>query len=409
APAYRGLCYLVFERLPIGQFGNRIPNISVELCRVTGELEPAINAITVIPGASEFGYDPSPRVRVLGPGATAPENTHLSARTSDWTLSIDELCDLCPNLEHVALVVAWFGDDLRASHCTVAPRVEAASREVSGASWSVAGMARGTAPVVSYHEGGPAYGGTPSDGAVLAAIADLKARGLSVTLYPLLLMDIPHGNPMGQPAYPWRGRITGDAAGVASFVPGYRDFVVHYATVAAAGGVEAFVIGSEMRGLSSVRDGDTFPFVDALVDLAADVKAVIPGARLTYAADWSEFSGVQSGGGDKMFHLDPLWASPDIAAVGIDNYMPVGDWRDGSADADGPHDLGYIAAHIEGGEGFDWYFASAADRLDGIRTPITDGLGEPWIWRFKDMAGWWSHAHHNRPGGVRDATPTGWV
>lgn len=37
APAYRGLCYLVFERLPLTEFGNRIPNITVELCRVVGE------------------------------------------------------------------------------------------------------------------------------------------------------------------------------------------------------------------------------------------------------------------------------------------------------------------------------------------------------------------------------------
>src|SRR5690554_2375287 len=36
APAYRGLCYLVFERLPLSAFGNRIPNISVELCRAVG-------------------------------------------------------------------------------------------------------------------------------------------------------------------------------------------------------------------------------------------------------------------------------------------------------------------------------------------------------------------------------------
>jgi len=409
APAYRGLCYIVFERLPIGQFGNRIPNISVELCRVTGELEPAITAITVIPGSTEFGYDPSPRVRVLGPGATASENTHLSTRTSDWTLSIDELCDLCPNLEHVALVVAWFGDDLRAEECGIAPRVEAASRDVTGSAWSVAGIGRGSAQVVSTHEGGPAYGGTPSDASVLAAIADLQARGLSVTLYPLLMMDIPHGNPMGQPAYPWRGRIEGDAAGVAAFVPGFRSFVLHYAGIAAAGGVEAFVIGSEMRGLTSVRDGDDFPFVDALVDLAADVKAVIPGVKLTYAADWSEFSGVQSGGGDKMFHLDPLWASDHIFAVGIDNYMPVSDWRDGSEDADGPHDLTYIDANIEGGEGFDWYYASDADRLDRVRSPINDDHGEPWIWRFKDIASWWSNVHHNRPDGVRDVSPTAWV
>ncbi|HEY9012003.1 MAG TPA: glycoside hydrolase/phage tail family protein, partial [Devosia sp.] len=169
-----------------------------------------------------------------------------------------------------------------------------------------------------------------------------------------------------------------------------------------------FIIGSELRGLTGVRDGSDFPFVDALVALAADVKALIPGAKLTYAADWSEYSGVQSGG-EKLFHLDPLWASPDIAAVGIDNYMPIADWRDGSDEADGPHEFAYLDANIEGGEGFDWYYQSDADRLDGIRTPITDGLGEPWIWRFKDIASWWSNTHHNRPGGVRDATPTAWV
>lgn len=30
-PAHRGLCYLVFERLPLANFGNRIPNITVEV------------------------------------------------------------------------------------------------------------------------------------------------------------------------------------------------------------------------------------------------------------------------------------------------------------------------------------------------------------------------------------------
>lgn len=415
APAYRGLCYLVFERLPLSRFGNRIPNISVELCRVVGELEPAIKAVTVIPGATEFGYDPVPRVRVISPGTTANENAHQSAGSSDWTLSLDELTALCPNLEHVALVVAWFGDDLRAGHCSIGPRVEASARTVQGASWSVAGLSRGAATVVSQHAGGPAYGGTPSDAAVLAAIADLKARGLGVTLYPILLMDIPADNPMGQPAYPWRGRITGTAADVASFVPGYADFVLHHAGLAAeAGGVEAFLIGSELVGLTTIRDGLDFPFVEALVDIAADVRALLPGAKLTYAADWSEYSGVQSGDGEKRFHLDPLWASPAIDAVGIDNYMPIADWRDGTAHADAAgfestHDLDYLEANIAGGEGFDWFYASAADRLAGLRTPIADDQGEPWIWRFKDLESWWSNAHHDRPGGVRSATPTAWV
>jgi len=425
APAYRGLCYIVFERLPLSQFGNRIPLITVELCRVVGELEPLVTAVTVIPGATEFGYDPVPRVRLGGPGVTVAENTHLAAHVSDWTLSIDELAALCPNLEQVSLVVAWFGDDLRAAHCTIAPRVEAASRTIKGTEWEVAGLGRGDVAVVSTHDGGPAYGGTPSDAAVRAAIADLKARGIGVTLYPIVLMDIPVGNALGQPAYPWRGRIEVSAAAVgtsaaatevAAFASGYRDFILHYAGLAAdAGGVDGFIIGSELRGLSFTRGaGDDFPFVEALVDLAAEVRPLLGEATVTYAADWSEYCGVQPGGGEKFFHLDPLWTSADIDAVGIDNYMPLADWRgpDGADAAlwDGPYDPAYLRANIEGGEGYDWFYASDADRLAGTRTPITDAIyGEPWVWRFKDIAGWWSHDHHDRPGGVRNASATAWT
>ena len=156
APAYRGLCYIVFERLPLAPFGNRIPNLSVELCRVVGDLEPAITAVTVIPGATEFGYDPEPRVRLVGTGVTEAENTHQSRDVSDWTLSIDELVAICPNLEQVSLVVAWFGDDLRCGTCTIAPKVEAATRTVKGSAWSVAGLLRGDVDVASSHDGGPA-------------------------------------------------------------------------------------------------------------------------------------------------------------------------------------------------------------------------------------------------------------
>src|SRR5690606_20312031 len=121
-----------------------------------------------------------PRVRLVSPGVTASENAHQSATESNWTLSIDELTALYPNLQHVALVIAWFGDDLRCGECAIAPRHEGAGRVIDGATWSVAGHTRGTAPVVSDYDGGPAYGGTPSDASVKAAIADLKARGLAV-------------------------------------------------------------------------------------------------------------------------------------------------------------------------------------------------------------------------------------
>jgi hypothetical protein len=438
APAYRGLCYLVVEQLPLNRFGNRIPHLSVELCRVVGELERDLRAITIIPGATEFGYDPSPRLRVTGFAQSVGENSHVAGGLSDWTMSIDELTALCPNLKHVALVVAWFGDDLRCGHCTISPRVEAAERNVTGGAWSVAGLGRADVPVVSQHGGGPAYGGTPSDSTVLAAIADLRGRGLSVTLYPLIMMDVPADNSLpnpyggtGQSPYPWRGRITcypgpdeedtsngtSDVASqIAAIVPSYRQMILHYADIAAASGAEALVIGSEMVGLTSLRDeANNYPFVDALVELADDARAIVgAGTKLTYAADWSEYSGVQ-GGGEKFFHLDPLWASANIDAVGIDNYMPLADWRVGDAHADATqstdgYDLDYLAANIAGGEGFDWYYASEADRRAQIRSPIGDGThGEPWIWRYKDLRNWWSQEHFDRPGGVRSATPTAWV
>lgn len=86
------------------------------------------------------------------------------------------------------------------------------------------------------------------------------------------------------------------------------------------------------RGL--VRDtASSYPFVAALMQLASDVKSVLPDARVTYAADWSEYFGHQptDGSGDVYFHLDPLWASADIDAIGIDVYWPLADWREGRA------------------------------------------------------------------------------
>ena len=51
---------------------------------------------------------------------------------------------------------------------------------------------------------------------------------------------------------------------------------LHYAHLAlAAGGVDTFVIGTEMRGVDAgcAMPLDSYPFVVALVQLAADVKS----------------------------------------------------------------------------------------------------------------------------------------
>ena len=79
-----------------------------------------------------------------------------------------------------------------------------------------------------------------------------------------------------------------------------RRMVLHYAHLAvAAGGVSAFVIGTELRGLTQVRSGASdYPFVAALVTLAEDVKSILGDeTRVTYAADWSEYFGHQPGVG----------------------------------------------------------------------------------------------------------------
>jgi hypothetical protein len=56
APAYRGLAYVVFERLPLDPYGNRLPQLSFEVIRCVDALEGMVRAVTLIPGATEFGY-----------------------------------------------------------------------------------------------------------------------------------------------------------------------------------------------------------------------------------------------------------------------------------------------------------------------------------------------------------------
>jgi len=457
APAFRGTAYAVMEDWPLDAFGNRFPNLSFEVFRPAGSggLERQVRGVNLIPGSGEFAYAVEPVMRELGPGHEAAENVNNSRGLTDLVAALDDLERDLPECRSVQLVLSWFGTDLRCGDCEIRPGVEVRDKLTRPALWSVAGEDRTSAHLVSTDAAGrPVYGGTPDDASVVAAIQHLKARGYAVSLYPFILMDVPAGNGLPDPyggaeqaAHPWRGRITSPADGSAAAVAdvaaffgtaqasdfavagsavsyhgpfewGLRRFILHCAALAkAAGGVDGFLIGSELVALTTVRDGaGGYPAVDALCDLAGEARTLLgPAARLSYAADWSEYSGHQPGGGAKLFHLDPLWSHPAIDAVAIDWYVPLSDWREGgdhldAAVATGPHDPDYLAAGVAGGEGYDWYYASPADREAQIRTPIADGAhGEDWIWRYKDLAGWWSNAHHDRPGGVRQAAPTGWV
>ena len=221
--------------------------------------------------------------------------------------------------------------------------------------------------MVPLEEARPVYGGTPSDQTVMQAIRHLNSLGKEVMYYPFILMDQMAGNGLpdpwsdseDQPVLPWRGRITASVAPGRSGSPDqtalaeaevaaffgtaaasdfdigedtvsysgpeewrYRRFILHQAALcAAAGGVESFCIGSEMRSLTWIRDaGNVFAAVEQLCDLADEVRALLgPEVKIGYAADWSEYFGYhpQDGSGDLWFHLDRLWAHDAIDFVGI--------------------------------------------------------------------------------------------
>ncbi|MEM6276498.1 MAG: glycoside hydrolase TIM-barrel-like domain-containing protein, partial [Pseudomonadota bacterium] len=471
-PAFRGTAYVVMEDLDLAPFGSRVPQFSFEVSRPAQDGSPeapqdlgdAVQAVAMMPGTGEYALATTPVTYDAGFGRVASANVNTASSKTDFAVSLETLSEQLPNCGSTSLIVSWFGDDLRCAQCTLAPRVERSTADGASMDWSVSGIDRASAQVVPLdEEGRPLYGGTPTDQSVIEAISALRDMGQEVMFYPFILMTQPEGNDLpnpygdqpGQPVFPWRGRITLDAAPgrpgssdrsagaeaeVAAFMgtaqsgdfdlagtsvryvgppdTGYRRFILHYAHLcAAAGGVDAFCIGSEMRGFTQIRgSGDSFPAVEALRLLAAECRAILGDeCDISYAADWSEYFGYQpqDGSGDVYYHLDPLWADPVIDFIGIDNYMPLSDWRDGQDHADAGagsiYSLDYLVGNVAGGEGYDWFYASEAERDAQIRTPITDGAyGESWVYRYKDIRSWWENHHHERTGGVRAQFPTSW-
>ncbi len=470
-PAFRGTAYVVIEDLQLERYGNRIPQVNFEVFRKAqpeGALDEdaasLVQSVCLIPGTGEYALATTPVDYGFGFGAYENANVNTNRGQANVVHALDDLVSDLPNNGAASLVVTWFGTDLRCGLCKLRPQVEQKRYEGTPMAWEVSGVNRTQAIEVSHYEGRPVFGGTPADASVLEGIAALKERNQRVTFYPFILMDIqennglidPYTGEVGQPVIPWRGRIT---TSLAPMVPGtpdgtskalaelrqfmgkasaadftvrgqtieytgpaewsYRRFILHYAHLCAlAGGVDAFCIGSELLGLTRIRlRSNNFPMISFLKSIARQVRIILgPDVKIGYAADWSEYFGYhpQDGSGDVFFNLDSLWADDNIDFIGIDNYVPLSDWRDEpghvDADAGSVYDLDYLQGNIEGGEGYDWYYASEYDRETQTRTLIKDGAyGEDWIYRYKDFTNWWSNRHYDRVGGVRSDEPTAWI
>lgn len=397
-PAFRGLAYVVFEDFQLSDYGNRIPNFTFEVIKKTlsndystSTVEEMITGMVMIPGAGEFVYDTEIETKIPGTqvgaswvqqGNQQPINMHTAYGKANALVALDQLQQTCPNVNWVSVVVSWFGTSMTLNSCDVLPGVEYQTGAITSPnSWAVAGFDRSSAHPITLVSGSPQYGGTPDDGSILRYLAELRARGYSIAFYPLLFMDVA--------GKPWRGELTGAASDISTFFTktnGYNAFINHYANLV-DGHVDAFVIGSELKGLTKVTaTAGVYPAVSELVALAATVKSTLgSGVKVTYAADWSEYHHADGG----WYNLDPLWASPNIDVIGIDAYFPLTDAPQSGYDVD---------AIIDGwtsGEGYDWYYS------DPARTTQVS-LAAPYAWKNIDW--FWNNTHTNP-----DATTTAWV
>ncbi|MDX1949053.1 MAG: glycoside hydrolase TIM-barrel-like domain-containing protein [Rickettsiales bacterium] len=385
-PAYRGLAYIVLEDFEITEFRGRIPNFFFEVVRnlnFASETSPEklIEGVNIIPGCGEFVYDTLIHQKLDGLEIAGKWyqkshaeiiNQNNAFSKADSLVALDNLQNNFPNLEYVSLICCWFADNLDIANCLIEPRVEYKSlTKTIPSEWSVAGLNRASARQVTLLDGKPIYGGTPSDASILRFIDECKNRGLKVKFYPMIFVD--------SLTKPWRGKITGNAIDVVSFftkTKGYNEFILHYANLV-KNKVDAFIIGTEMKGLTSIRDGNNFPAVDEFINLAAQVKTIMGAStKISYAADWSEYHSL-----DGWYNLDPLWASEDIDFIAIDAYFPLTD-----RPQNGVYDVDEIIAGWESGEGYDWFYS------DANRT-IKENLSEEFAW--KNLSWWWNNFHIN--------------
>ena len=394
--AFRGLAYIVIENLSLLEFGNRIPNFIFEIKRNvktynnTGEipLEERIKAMVIIPGSGEFVYDTeiqckAPKNYNSKYGTFNLQKTKINQNNreniADSLLSLKQLHETCPNLQWVSPVVGWFTNSLTAGNGSILPGVEYKETNTIPDEWIVGKYSRESAYEISKNKyGSPAYGGTSNDISIIRYLDVIKTYGYKIMFYPMLFVDVENK--------PWRGRITGTVEGIKKFFRNYNKFIIHYAHLV-KGKVDAFLIGSEMIGLTKVRDkNNNFPAVDELVELAKKVKDIMGDkVKISYAADWSEYHHTDSG----WYNMDKLWACDAIDFIGIDAYFPL---TNKSQDF---YDEAQIIEGWESGEGYDYYYEDQNKTKKKLLNPE---------YAWKNIAYWWGNQHINP-----DGNKTNWV
>ncbi|XVN43339.1 MAG: hypothetical protein RCG15_03450 [Candidatus Rickettsia vulgarisii] len=200
APAFRGLCYVVFEDLPLSSFNNSIPKFSFEVTRKAnipsnlriGSVEDLVEAMDIIPGSGEYVYDTIIQYQtsrtifneIINKKPINKNNYHNIANS---IYSLDQMKIICPNIKWVAPVVCWFGDNLDMAGCIIKPAVEFNDPNIEySEEWRVGKYLRNTARLISRDANDfPKYGGTVNDSSVIRYLQELKRRNLKIMFYPM--------------------------------------------------------------------------------------------------------------------------------------------------------------------------------------------------------------------------------
>lgn len=305
---------------------------------------------------------------------------------------LDQLLQDFPNLKKVGIICSWFITGTDIASAVIKPGVENVQNNLE---WKVGDYTKENAHQISLIESNREkivnFGGTVSDDKLLRYIDKLHNLGLEVAFYPLIMVDDAEKT--------WRGYITGNAEDVESFYEQqYKPFIMHYANLL-KGKVKIFYIGSELAGLTSIKDEkNKFPFVQKLVVLLPEVSLVINLAEsdknskndeveINYVAHWIEYHSCHQG----FRPLDAFWSHPTVAFIAISYYMPLTNSQDKDL-----HNVETIKKGFDSGEGKDYYIVGG-EKIS---------FGDPNA-AWKDLKNWYENEHWEWDG--ENGYKTSWV
>ncbi len=213
-------------------------------------------------------------------------------------------------------------------------------------------MSSAESPEVKLATEGDVYWGE-TDAGLVATTGMARRFGIRTILKPHLWVA-------GWRNTVWTGEIKMKTdADWSAWFDSYRRFILHYAELAEAQGIEALVIGTELQGTTLDHESDWRKIIRM-------VRNAYHG-RITYAANW-----------DHEFEALPFWDALDFA--GIQAYFPLSDKSEAS-----------LSDLLDGWERHLPALERVATR---IQRPIvftevgyksTDkASAEPWIWRTDD-------------------------